>query len=246
MSSIARAVASDSDAIIAEAEGIAVAPAALSTAKQYKKHIQLFIFILESMGIKAPYAFSTAEMQAKKKDTVRAAIKLIYMRCGPDHENLSAQSTGTTTRSAIISFWEAQGHIGDYTEFPDGSFSGNLGRCPSIQKLVKKLEGSQHRMKTHEIRRAYQETHEDVRTLCDTYFDPVVSKALKCDESVNYAFLQSAVINCCQFGAVARADELLNLRIENLVYSGDSLDSSVCGVLPITKNLSAKSTFLTF
>lgn len=236
---------SDADALIAEAETVAIAPCAQSTARRYKKSIELYVQSLKDLGIEEPFVIGASDV-TKRRNTIRAAIKLIYTRCGPHQGNLSAASTGNSTRSAIIAFWDAQGHMGEYIQFPNGSFSGNPGRCPSIQKLIKKLEASQRRSHTHDVSRAYQETHEDVRKLCDTYFDPFVAKALVCETSVDYGLFQAAVINCCQFGAVARADELLNLRIEDLNYSGDAIGSPVYGVLPITKTQKQKNSYLTF
>lgn len=41
------------------------------------------------------------------------------------------------------------------------------------------------------------------------FSNPKIEKALHWDPSIDYSLLQAAVINCCQFGTVSRADELL-------------------------------------
>lgn len=100
--------------------------------------------------------------------------------------------------------------------------------------------------RSRKVSRAYQETYEDVRRIRKTFFDPQIEKALKCDPSVDYSLLQTAVLNCCQLGTVSRADGLLHLRIENKTYTEDSVDSTVCGVIPITKAQKKKESYLVF
>ena len=58
--------------------------------------------------------------------------------------------------------------------------------------------------------------------------------------------MQSVVINCLQFGAAARSDEVLSIRFENIVYSGDILDSSIAAIILFAKSRRSSESFLVF
>lgn len=236
------------DVTLDRAQEIVKAPATKATERRYKKVTAMYVSILKEMTI-IPEHLDTSGQRDRKRDPVAAALKLIMQRCGPKedgYDGLSAAATGASCKSAIVAFWRTHGHFGGFEETSDGGYRGNPGRCPSIQDLINKLDIAQRRSGTHKVSRAYQQTHEDVRKICKTFFDPEIEKALSCDPSVDYAMLQAAVMNCCQFGTVSRADELIHLRMENLKYSGDSLDTTVCGVIPITKAQKKKESYLVF
>jgi len=218
-------------------------PGATSTANRYDKNTRMYLEILGSMSLD-PNNMDTSGTRDKSNDAVAAGLQLIMQRCGPrakGYEGLSATATGEACKSAIVYFWRSKRINTQYTESPDGSYSGNPGTSPALTNLIKKLVAHQKRAGIHIVVRAYQETHEDVRTICRAYFDRQIRGALAKDPSVNYAFLQASVVNCCQFGAVCRADELLALQIESLVFSSDAIGTAVGGVLPITKTKPTES-----
>ena len=168
-----------------------------------------------------PNCIDTSETRDRSKDPVSAALKLILKRCSPEnkekgHEGLSAAASGTACKSAVVAFWRSYGYFSDYTEHPDGSFSGNPGTCRELQNLINKLHTDQVQQGTHRVTRAYQQTHEDVRSVTSKFSDPYILKALERDPSVDHMLLQAAVINCIQFGSVARSDEVLSIRVEDL------------------------------
>eukprot|EP00171_Calliarthron_tuberculosum_P014292 IDg14292t1 len=227
----------NSDKIADEAASIVRAPAAFSTASRYALPARMYQNILADMNVDPSNADFSATRD-RNKDPISAALKLILMRCGAkkdSYEGLSALATGGACKSAVVAFWRSHGHFADYSKHPDGSFSGNPGKSLALQDLINKLEASQRKARTHKATRAYQETHEDVRKICTRYLDPVIERALQKDSSIDYSLLQAAVLNCCLFGSVSRADELLSLHAEDLLRSGDTVDSPVCGVLQISK-----------
>lgn len=236
------------DTALEAAERIVKTPATKSTARRYKKLTEMYAAVLNQMGV-IPQHVDSSGSRDRKRDPVSAALKLIMNRCGPKeegYEGLSAAGTGSACKSAIVAFWRTFGRFGNFEETADGGFRGNPGRCPSIQDLINKLEISQRKSGSHKVSRAYQQTHEDVRKVCKTFFDPEIEKALNCDPTVDYSMLQTAVLNCCQFGTVSRADELIQLRMENLIFSGDAIDSTVIGVIPITKAQKKTESHLVF
>lgn len=161
-------------------------------------------------------------------------------RCGSrteGYECLTAASTG-------VAYWKSLGRSTTYSELLDGSLSGNPGAAPEIQELINKLKMSQKCAGVHIVTRAYHEMHEDGRTMCHTLFNPQISDARNCLPNVDHSLLQYAVIDCCQFGAAFRADEILDLTIENLFFPSDQIGTKVGGVIPITKNNRRTATYL--
>lgn len=92
---------------------------------------------------------------------------------------------------------------GEYVQLPDGSFTGNPGRSPDLQSLVNRLE-SHILWRTNLTRRAYQQTHEDVRQLYITILLNLSLPALYVEISVDYRPQQATCVNIMQFNAVAR------------------------------------------
>jgi len=222
---------------VSDAHRIVGAPGAKSSADRYKSSTLKYKAILAEWGID-PRNMDTSGNRDKDKDAVAAVLRLIMERCGPSEENyedLSAESTGQAIKSAVVHFWCTHRRTTQYAEGPDGSFSGNPGTAPALQQLLNRLVVKQKRSGKHAVVRAHQQTHEDVRTICRKYFDEQVEQALLKNPDVYYTFLQTAVLNCCQFGTVSRADEMMGLRIESLIYSADAIGSPIGGVLPITK-----------
>lgn len=87
-------------------------------------------------------------------DPFAASLKLIAKHCNPKEEDgsfkdLSARSTGVSCKSAIVSFWKSYGHYAQYTDKPDGSFSGNPGTAKVVQGLIKKHCKAQIKRGTH-------------------------------------------------------------------------------------------------
>ena len=238
------------DEDVAEAIKIVRAPAARATGKRYEVPIRMCEEILREMKID-PENIDTSGQRDRSKDPVAAGLKLILRRCSPKdegrgYEGLSASATGTACKSAVVAFWRLYGYFSNFTEYPDGSFSGNPGTCQELHNLINKLHTAQVQQGTHKVTRAYQETHEDVRTITKKFFDPFILQALEKSSSVDYLLLQASVINCLQFGAIARADEILSIRVEDLVYSGEAPDSSVAAVLQVTKNRRTQASYLVF
>lgn len=74
-------------------------------------------------------------------------------------------STGGAIESAVVNYWRSRQIHGEYIDLPDGSFVGNPGRSPSLQSLIKSLDEAQRLGRSNLTKKAYQETHEDVRKI---------------------------------------------------------------------------------
>lgn len=72
---------------------------------------------------------------------------------------------------------------------------------------------------------------------------PNLSLAIGCDRSVPYLQLQVAIVNILQFSGAALGAEMLSLRLQDLLFTGTSIDSPVIGVLPINKNRKRSKTY---
>lgn len=192
---------------------------------------------------------SVFQVSEGRSDPVSIACSLILQRCGPadkGFEEKKARSTGGAIKSAVVNYWRKKGITGDYFENADGSFSGNPGKCPKLQSLINYLDDAQRAARKNLTNRAYQETHEDVRKLYYTYIKPCLSRAIRKDTTVNMAKLQASIVNLLQFNSVARGNEILNLQVKDLVFTGDSMNSPIVAILPVTKNKKKSYTYFKF
>lgn len=177
------------------------------------------------------------------------ACALILQRCGPQSENyegLKADYTGGAVKSAIVNFWRKRGLTGEFLALPCGGYTGNPGRSPDLQSLIRSLDVAQRTSRSNLTTRAYQETHEDCRSIYYRFINPQLSRAIRCDPTVNYAQMQTACIKLMQFSAVARGAEIIGLQVQDLVFTGNATDCPVVGVLPVTKNRRSSNTYFRF
>ena len=155
-------------------------------------------------------------------------------------------ATGGAIKSAVVAYWNKRGINGEYVRLPDGGFSGNPGKSPDIQALIRRLDEAQRLSRANITRRAYQETHEDLRAIYATFVKRQLPQAVRRDPTVDYAKLQAACVNIIQFNSVSRGAEMLDLKVQDLIFTGNCIASPVVGVLPVTKNRKGVTRILGF
>lgn len=183
------------------------------------------------------------------KDPSAIACGLILMKCGPPedgYDGLSAVSVGAAIRRAVMSYWHRRGVTDDFIKNPDGTTSGNPGKNMDLQIIIAYLHETQQQARANIPRRAYQETHEDVRAIYYKFVKPQLTRAIRRDPTVNYAALQTACINMMQFSAVCQHADLLALEVRDLQFTATSVDSPIIGCLPTTKNGKPTPTYMRF
>ena len=177
------------------------------------------------------------------------ACALILFRCGPKEEGfeeLKAMDTGGAIKSAVVAYWNKTGINGEYVRLHDGGCSGNLGNSPYIQTLIRSLEEGQSLSRANITRRAYQETHEDLQAIYVTFVKRQLPRAVRRDPTVDYAKLQAACVNILQFNSVSRGAEMLDLKVQDLIFTGNCIASPVVGALAVTKNRKRSYTYFRF
>lgn len=223
-------------------------PIASSSQRRYKHNIDLYAKWLKEFRVDLNKP-DCSRGRNKDRDAVSAACALILYQFGPkEHgfEVLQASGTDEAVKSAVFSYWRSKGINGTYIELPCGGFTDNPGKFIDLQILINRLGGAQRVARTNLPRRAYQETHEDIRSLFYTFMEPNLGRAMHGDSSVNYAELQAACANIMQFSCVARGSEILSLKMNDLRFTSSSLDSPIVGVLPVTKNKRRSYTYFLF
>lgn len=221
-----------------------------SSRKRYECNERKYEHLLNEAGtnIDTPDFSDTRDLD-KNKDPVVLACALILQRCGPTskgYEGLKAKSTGGAVKSAVVNFWRKRGVNGEFFALPMGGYTGNPGKSPDLQSLIRSLEIAQRTCRSNLTTRAYQQTHEDLRLLYYRCIEPQLARAIRRDPTVNYGYLQAACVNLMQFSAVARGAEILTLQVQDLVFTGQSSDCPVVGVLPITKSRKTSNTYFRF
>ena len=155
-------------------------------------------------------------------------------------------ATGGAIESAVVAYWNKRGINGEYVRLPDRGLSGNPGKSPDIQALIRRLHEAQCLSRDNITRRAYQETHEDLRAIYATFVKRQLPLAARRDPTVDYANLQAACVNIIQFNSVSRGAEMLDMKVQDLIFTGNCIASPVVGVLPVTKNRKRSYTCLQF
>ena len=223
-------------------------PTRISSRKRYLSNENLYVEMLKESGCSLNILDFSASRNMDK-DPVTIACALIMKRCGPKaegFEELKALSTGGAIKSAVVNYWRKNGYDGEYQDLPSGEYSGNPGKCPKLQTLINYLDDAQRASRSNLTKRAYQETHEDIRKVYYKYIKTQLSRAIRKDPSVDYKSLQAAVINVLQFNAVARGNEILSIKTRDLIFTGDGLNSPIIAVLPTTKNKKRSYTYFRF
>lgn len=149
------------------AKQIVCNPTGESSRKRYKGSEKLYRDLLVEFG-SDPDRPDFSASRNTNKNPVNVARALILHRCSPKSkgwDGLKAMSTGGAIKSAVVNYWRSRQVNGEYVQLPGGSFTGNPGRSPDLQSLIKRLDESQRLGRTNLTRHAYQQTHEDVRQL---------------------------------------------------------------------------------
>ena len=219
-----------------------------SSQKRYKSSAQLYHEWLVAPGANVD-ELDCSPTRKRESDPVFVACALIIARGGPQEdgfEGIKAKSTGGAMKSAIMSYWRRRGIDGEYVRLPDGSFTGNPGKSPDLQSLINRLDEAQRISRANITRRAYQETHEDVRAIYYRFVEDQLPAAIRRDPTVNYSKLQVACLNIMQFSFVSRGSEMLALKVKDFCFTGNTIDSPIVGILPITKNWKTSYTYFRF
>ena len=221
-------------------------PTSKSSQKRYEYSMKLYQEWLLSFGVD-PNDVDFSASRDPEEDPVYIACALILFRCGPKEEGfeeLKAMATDGAIKSAVVAYWNKRGINVEYVLLPDRRFSGNLGNSPNIQALIRRLDEAQRLSRAKITRRAYQETHEDLRAIYATFVKRKLSGAVRRYPTVDYAKFQAACVNRIQFHSVLRGAEMLDLKEQDLIFTGKCIASPVVGVLPVIKN--RKEVALTF
>jgi len=227
---------------------LAANPGSGSTIVRYTPSQKLYHNALLAAGVN-PDTIQPSSERSHAQHPSMIAMQLIYAKCGPKDEGCEARSaaaTGTIIRSAVVSYWRSRHMDEDYKDLGAGKFSGNPGRNKEISTLLDVLIRRQKECGSHIIKHAYQMTHEDVRTLVETYMEPYIHQAYIADPSFGLLEFAVATINCMQFTTLTRGDEMLRLDIEMLRFTGTAIDSPIVATLEYTKNNVRTKTTFTF
>jgi len=167
------------------------------------------------------------------------------LRCGPKLggcQNLNAESTGNSIKSAVIQYWRLRGEHNKFRIHANGSYSGNPGQAPELSKLISVLTTQQKASSSNFTVRAYQMSHVDAPIINVRFFTPVIQRALDPhDLSVDLEQLEACVANSLQFLTVSRAEEMLRLRLENLDFTSLGCDGNIIGMLEYNKTSKKKT-----
>lgn len=201
------------------------APNCTSTAKRYKTDGDLYKASLWSRGVKTD-TFDPSTPRPSNQHPVVILLALIWLRCGPKHlgcEGLKAKSTGMNVKSAGVAFWKTiLGCEQGYTDLGEGRFRGNPGQDPEVKSLLDTLIAAQADAKSHVTRYAVVETQEDVRELYRKFVKVPMEQIVVYRRAVSQEalmFLLVCVFNILQWCTAARADELLHLCFEDLIFA---------------------------
>ena len=183
--------------------------------------------------------FHSLHKRTPAQSPVGAALALMMNRCGfvgdARFENKKAKPTGGAIISAVSAAFsrldcaecgfECRHVKGDYVEQGEGAFLGNPGSAPQLKHLMTSLQDDQARAKVNITERALAETHEDVRSLYNMYVRDVRLRVMNgalpsAEDQFDFKAFQTCTLNVMEWGSVARADELLNLDVEDLVFPG--------------------------
>ncbi len=86
-----------------------------------------------------------------------------------DGQGLSAQSTGGAIKSAVVNYWLSWEVSGQYVDQSNGRHEGNPDKAAQLAILKKSLDRAQKLCGSNIVKSAYQETHEGVRLLSETW-----------------------------------------------------------------------------
>lgn len=100
---------------------------------------------------------------------------------------------------AVVSYWRSKGIKVPYEELPYGRSTNSLGKWSDIEVLINRLDEANRGARTNLPQRPYQETHEHIRSLFHTFFEPSLVREMRRSSPVNYAELQVACANIMQF-----------------------------------------------
>ena len=85
-----------------------------------------------------------------------------------------------------------------------------------MQELVTNIMTSQKLSGLHVVTKACEQMQESVRSICHQFHDTQIMEVQKHYYDNDYLTPQASSINCCHFGAVGRADDMLLIKIEIL------------------------------
>ena len=218
-------------------------PLASSSKGRYSLNARLYREMMKEAGRPLDANFRASDKVPAEQCPVSVARALIIKRCGASaegFENHSAQATGGAIKSAVVSVFKQ--HLcgkcgtkkicacvdGPYVDNGDGSFSGNPGTARSLTTLIDTLHRQQMRGRCNVPERAYAETHNDVMAIHTRYIYPVEVRAMQGaippgrnrDGDWDITAFETSIINIMQWGTVSRADEILDLDIEDLKFTG--------------------------
>jgi len=223
-------------------------PASSRTVRRYTAAQRLYRDALMRAGVD-PSSLIPRDEREDAKHPSSIAMALIYARCGPKNhgcEALGALSTGGAIRSAVVSYWRSRGVNGDYVDLGNGAYRGNPGKNPDLWVLIKSLARRQKECGSHDSKKAYQMTHEDIRGMTDSCVEPFVHRALNAGLVEKILEFECAILCAVQFASVSRADEMLRLDIESLKFTGNTIDAPITATLEYTKNNLLSKTHFTF
>lgn len=220
-----------------------------SSARRYSANMQRLrdMFAKAGAPLNDPEnKFCALDKRSPDCSPVSIAIELITARCGrvlnPENVDLGrnkGKSTGGDIRSSLRQLFReldcrlcGEGRVcthvqGEYKDHGEGAFSGNPASSPDLKVMIDRIVCEQARAKENLTDRACAVTHEDLSALYFAYCEPVALRVMNGEypgtsSASNFDFnsFTAYTLNTLQFGAVARADEILLLDIEDLIFTG--------------------------
>ena len=228
-------------------------PVRESSEQRYSTNQRLFLDLMREA--KAPLddpalPFHPSDKRPASQDPVRLLKCLVMARCGrvvdqsKGFEDWKASSTGNSIASGAFNLFKGLAcrecvenecrHVsGEYVALGDGAFQGNPGSAPQLRELIRLVKDKQAEAGTHKTVRAWAPTCEEMQ---DIYFNMIHPRSLEYmaghvptkEDDWDIVSCQAANIFICQFGLVVRGKEVLNIDLDDLLFTGKSFYSKKC------------------